>query len=172
MAVLDVTTLQTAFERLNDELGRRGVIGELAIVGGAVMCLVHQARPSTRDVDAWFVPAPEVRAAADVVGRDLGLPDGWLNDGAKGFFPESARFETWREFSHLRLSVADAGTMLAMKLLAARSAEDRDDIRFLADRLGVRSVAEALDLAERFYARDRIPLRAQLILEELFDDRP
>jgi hypothetical protein len=41
-------------EVVNDELDWMRVKGEICPYGGAVMCLVYQARPSTKDCDASF----------------------------------------------------------------------------------------------------------------------
>ena len=42
------------FEAVNEKLKQRDVIGEIGICGGAVMCLVYEARQATKDVDAIF----------------------------------------------------------------------------------------------------------------------
>jgi hypothetical protein len=134
------------------------------------MCLVHDARDATKDVDAWFIEPAAVRAAAAEVAGELGLPSDWLNDAAKAFVPPDAGFESWRSYSSLVVMTADARTMLAMKCAAARTSEDAADIRFLAGVLGLRSAAAVLDVLATFYPTDRLPVRARLLVEEMFDD--
>lgn len=171
MSRLSAEDIETAFSALAAELARREVRAEVFVVGGAVMCVALKVRTATKDVDAWFAPAPEVREAVRAVAASLDLPEDWLNDAAKAFLPERARFERWREWPSLEVSVADERTLLAMKCAAARTAEDAGDIRILADRLGLKSSAEMLEVVLAFFPPERIPVRAQLLLEEMFDDR-
>jgi len=46
---------------LSEKLQQRNVKGEICLYGGAVMCLVYDARPSTKDVHAIFQPAEDHR---------------------------------------------------------------------------------------------------------------
>ncbi|OFX22659.1 MAG: hypothetical protein A2V77_10595 [Anaeromyxobacter sp. RBG_16_69_14] len=171
MSLLDRETIVRALGLLDERLGARGEKAELFLVGGAVMCLVHRARPATKDVDGWFTEPAVVRAAAREVGEELGLPEDWLNDAAKGYVPANAGYDTWQALRHLTVSTVDAPTLLAMKCAAARTREDASDIGFLARLLGLTSSREILDLLGRYYPESQLSVRSRLLLEELFDER-
>ena len=64
MNVLSGDRIRELFAALDQELATRSVVGEVGLPGGAVMCLVFQARESTKDVDAVFAPTREIRDAA------------------------------------------------------------------------------------------------------------
>jgi hypothetical protein len=170
VAALSAADLRRLFELLNEELARANTEGELYLVGGAVMCLAYAVRPSTQDVDAFFKPAREVRAAAARVAIRAGLEADWLNDAVKGFLSERGDFRAWLELSHLRVLVAQPQYLLAMKCLAFRlGAEfhDEDDIRYLLRHLGIASYERALEVLTRYYPLERFPQKTLYALGEL-----
>ena len=171
MVLLDRATIAQALRRLNDCLAAQSERAELFLVGGAVMCLVHHARPATKDVDGWFTSPHAVRAAAREVAAEMALDEHWLNDAAKAFVPANAGYETWEALSHLTISTVDARTLLAMKAAAARTVEDAADVRFLADRLGLSRAEDVLAVVLGYFPADRLPVRVRLLLEEMFDER-
>jgi NADH:ubiquinone oxidoreductase subunit E len=57
-----------------------------------------------------------------------------------------------------------------MKAFAAREEVDAEDLRFLAQHLGLRDAHEAIDLVERFYAPHRLKPVTRYLLEDLFVD--
>jgi len=104
------------------------------------------------------------------VADELGLPEDWLNDAAKGLVPAGAGYDEWLSTPHLRISTVDARTLLAMKCAAARTSEDSADIRFLVDLLGLGRSDEVLDVVLRYFPTERLPVRTRLLLEEMLDD--
>ena len=115
---------------LNEKLKQQNIKGEICLYGGAVMCLVYDARPSTKDVDAIFQPAKNIRKAAKVIAKEYELADDWLNDGVKGFLADHSQ-KVFLNLSHLAVMVADTEYMLAMKSLSARiDGTDSKDIEF------------------------------------------
>lgn len=167
--MLDKRIILRLLRALNGELRKAGVRGEVGLCGGAVMCLVFEARKATQDVDAIFHPTRELRAAVRAVGRRFGLPEDWLNDAAKGFFLAEPPREEVLELSNLRVWSPRADYMLAMKCVAARlDTQDAGDVEFLIRWLGLKKPREVFDLIEKYYPRERVPARAQFFVEELF----
>ncbi len=134
---------------LADGLARRGIRGELYLVGGAALALAYDARRATRDVDAVFA-------------------QGWLNDAVKGFLsgPDREAIPVL-DLPGLRVLAASPRYLLAMKCLAARR-EDEDDIRFLLAHLGLTDAGQALDVVLAVYPEARLLPRTRFMLEEIF----
>ena len=170
--MLTVERIGELFAALDEELGRRDVIGEVGICGGAVMCLVFQARRATKDVDAVFEPAGEIRAAAKVVAARQGVPEDWLNDAAKAFFHADPPREDLLDLPNLRVWAPTAGYMLAMKCIAARfDGYDLDDVRFLIEYLLLRKPDDVFRIIERYCPKRMIPQRTQFLVEELLPEQ-
>jgi hypothetical protein len=170
MAALAQADIRRLFDLLNQELRESKTRGELYLVGGAVMCLAYNARPSTADVDALFQPAAEVRKAAARVAAKSGFPADWLNDGVKGYLSERSDFAPFLELDHLKVMVATPKYLLAMKSLAMRiGAEfhDLDDARFLLRVLDIRSYDQAIAIISQYYPLDRFPQKTLYALQEL-----
>ena len=167
---LSADDIRRLFELLNDELARSGTRAEIAVVGGAVMCVAMNARDATRDVDALFEPTAKVRIAAARVAPAVGAPPGWLNDAVRGFMSPVAEFSSWLELSHLSVSMARPEYLLAMKVAAMRLGEefhDLDDVRFLLRMLDVKSAEAALEIVTRYFDADTLPVKTRLALEGL-----
>ena len=175
MGPLTQAEIRRLFELLNEELAGAGAVGELFLVGGAVMCLAYSARPSTQDVDALFRPAPQVRAAAARVAIRAGLNPDWLNDGVKAYLSAQGDFAPFLELDHLRVMVAQPEYLLAMKCLAMRiGAEfhDEDDVRYLLRHLDIRSYEKSIATITRYYPPERFPQKALYALAELLPSEP
>lgn len=162
-----------ALQALGDELTREGVRGQIFIVGGAAMALAYSTRRVTRDIDAVFEPKSSIYKAAVKVAEELGLPEDWLNDAAKGFMPgEDEDPRPVPDVQGIEITTASPRYLLAMKLMAMRFGEDDEDIEILIRECGLHSAQEALDLMEHMYpTREPLP-KTRLFLEELFGSTP
>jgi hypothetical protein len=170
--MLDVRLIRRLFRALNGELKKAGVQGEVGLCGGAVMCLVFEARKATKDIEAIFRPTREIRSAVRTVAKRFDLPEDWLNDAAKGFFLAGSPCEGVLNLSHLRVWAPSADYMLAMKCVSARfDTQDADDAVFLARWLGLKSPAQVFSLIERYYPREKVPAKTQFSVEAMFEPR-
>ena len=158
------------FELLNSELEKEDSLGELYLVGGAVMCLVLDARDATRDVDAFFKPTKLVREAAARVAAKANVSRTWLNDAVKGFLSPRGEFAPFLERPHLRVYVAEPHYLLAMKCASMRLGEefhDLDDVRYLLRHLDISTVEKALAVVGRYFDDSQLHPKTRLALEEL-----
>ena len=172
MSPLSKEDILKLFHLLNAEMRCESLEGQIYLVGGAVMCLVFNARPSTKDLDAFFKPAREIReAAARVAARSGNAPD-WLNDAVKGFFSDQGEYDTFLELSHLKVMTARAEYLLAMKCLAMRIGEefyDVEDVRYLIRYLNLKSYPQALAVITKYYPLERFPQKTLYALEEILE---
>ena len=132
------------------------------------MALAYDAERLTRDVDALFIPAPEVRRIADEMSGAHGLEPDWLNDAAKGFMPgEDDQPRTVFESESLLVQVPSPGYLLAMKLHASRDERDLDDAAVLFNRVGYTTAQECIDLLTATYPAGQLLPRHRYLAEEV-----
>jgi predicted nucleotidyltransferase len=158
------------FGLLDADLAGHDAAGEFYLVGGAVMCLLFNARDATKDVDALFKPTRLIRESAARVAAKAGVADTWLNDAVKGYLSPRGRFDRFLELPHLKVFVAHPQYLLAMKCAAMRLGEefhDLDDIRYLLRYLDIRTTEEALAIVTAYFDETHLLPKTRLILEEL-----
>lgn len=167
---LDRAAIEDAFRRLGDRLARRGVIGDIYVFGGAAMALAYDAERVTRDVDAMFVPHGVVLEEARAVGRELGLPDWWLNEQGTAYTAPGGDPAARHAFEGrgIRVMAASPEHLLAMKAHAARG-RDTEDIRTLAKHLGLTTAHEVSALCDEVFPDEPLSRRSRLIIEDIFE---
>lgn len=154
---------------LADELPAESPV-EILVGGGAALVLLYGARESTKDVDALAVIAVEpaaVRSAAARVADRIGLPEDWLNEGAKGFLHGLTHGEILYEKSALTVRAVTPQQLLAMKLSAWRDDIDIADARLLLSKLSG-SGAEVWKSIEPYLVPGR-ELKARYAFEDLWE---
>ncbi|MFM9904585.1 MAG: hypothetical protein ACKVQJ_08455 [Pyrinomonadaceae bacterium] len=165
MTAEEITSYMT---ELDDELRLMDIKGEVSLYGGAVMCLVYDARPATKDVDAIFKPTAEIRKAIIRIASRHGLNENWLNDAVKGYWVDH-RENVLFDLPNLTVFVPEADYLLAMKAIAARdSTYDREDVGTLINVLGLTRAEEVFSIIEKYYPRDQIKPATQYFIEEIF----
>lgn len=132
------------------------------------MALAYDHDRLTRDVDALFIPAPEVRQIAEEMSAGRGLEPDWLNDAAKGILPgDDAQPRTVFESESLLVQIPSPEYLLAMKLQASRDDRDLDDAAILYRTLGYPSAQECIDLLTATYPRSQLLPRHRYLAEEV-----
>ena len=167
---MDREQIELLLRRLSDFLTQRGLVGEIALYGGAAMVLAHQARLATKDVDAVFVPKREVYEAAAAVALECGAEKDWLNDAVKGFLSDQNETSLLLDLPGLKVFVASPEYLLAMKCMSMRLGKedtDLEDVKFLLNHLKLQRAKDVLELVSRYYPEERIQPKTRFAVEEI-----
>ncbi|MDX2034900.1 MAG: hypothetical protein SF339_29765, partial [Blastocatellia bacterium] len=172
MATITRQEIIEALERLGQLAEGRGIQIELALVGGALMVLLYEAREATRDVDAIILAPSEaglVRELAKIVADERSWPDDWLNDGAKGFLVGLSSGPIVFSAPGIEARSPTTGQLLAMKLSAWRDDVDIADAgRLLQEMPGNR---DEIWRAVEPYLNPGDELKAQYAFADLWESR-
>ncbi|MEY9952822.1 hypothetical protein [Leifsonia sp. EB34] len=159
---------------LNDLIERVQAAGigpvRISIVGGAALALSHVDRRRTVDVDARLDPHDALIRIAERIAVERDWPSDWLNSNASQFFPDWGRSVDWRPLydrDGIRVEVAPADALLAMKLRAAMGRPGRDtaDIVSLVAELDVESADDAESIFSAYYPGDALNDRVYALVE-------
>jgi predicted nucleotidyltransferase len=169
--LLDRARIRDLFRRLGERLQRRGVVGDVYVIGGAAMALAYDARRATRDIDAVFLPHGIVLEEAQALAAEMGLPQWWLNEQASAYVAPGGDPEAPLSFDHpgLRVSTASPEHLLAMKTIAARR-RDTDDLLLLVGLLDLTTPEQVVAVCTRVFPDEALPDRARLVLADLFEE--
>lgn len=138
MTLLSQQEITKALTRLGELASEKGHQVELLAIGGAVMVLAYDARPATHDVDVLILSPKEARITRDLamqVAQEMGWPNDWLNDGAKGFLIGISQGPVIFSAPGIIVRRPELVQLLAMKLSAWRDDVDIEDARRLLQEL-------------------------------------
>ena len=172
MALLTRQEIISALERLGQLAAAEDYTLHLMVVGGAAMVLGYNARQSTHDIDALFLPPPKahvVRAWVTVIAREYDWPDDWLNDAAKGYLTGVSRGPVLLEAPGIEVRQPATEQLLAMKLCAWRDDVDiADASRLLSD---LAPWSDRVDVWQRVvpYLVPGRELKAQYAFDDLWE---
>ncbi len=134
MAIFTRQEIEEGLKRLGELAQVKGIHIELILVGGAVMVLRFDARPSTRDVDTVILSPREAKLVRDLarqVAEEHDWPEDWLNDGAKGYLVGISKGPLVFQAPGIEARAPSLEQLLAMKLSAWRDDVDISDARRL-----------------------------------------
>lgn len=153
--------LRELLEELGKRLAAQGVVSDAYIVGGYAMAVQVQSRRLTEDIDGWFGEFRSVKAEADRLAVERGIPEDWLNEHVAAFIsfdPDTDDPDALAiEIDGFRLRIASPRVLLAMKIAAGRP-KDAADIRRLIRALHIRDPEQVVEIAFSVFGEDSMTL--------------
>lgn len=172
---------------LGQELQKQQVLGQILLVDGVLVLLDVRKPKMRRDIGAYLkgdktaIDIPKdinahfggegaaIREAALTIAEREGLPDGWLNDALKELFFTQPVREKWLEFPGLRIFLAPTDYVLAMKVAATNSPQEGEDIRLLAEKLGIAKTQDMLAHVTTYIPKELLTPEMWLRMKQCFD---
>ncbi|RJP53973.1 MAG: hypothetical protein C4557_03905 [Anaerolineaceae bacterium] len=139
MATFTRNEIEEGRRRLGELAQTKGLYIQLTLVGGAVMVLRFNARPSTKDIDAVILQPREARLVRELAKRvadEFEWTEDWLNDGAKGYLVGISEGQVIFQAPGIEARSPSLEQLLAMKLSAWRDDIDISDARRLLQEVG------------------------------------
>lgn len=168
--------LVALLNKLTTRLNQLDIQGTFRIVGGAAISLQHVDREPTLDIDADFISTNdtknEIKQVIEEIANSEGLSANWLNDFAMVFLPKQTN-DDWIEFQQsggIRIVVASAPLLLAMKMQAVRGDRDAADILALLELCRVSTVADAIAIYSRYYGNEVVKEKATTLIRKYFGE--
>jgi len=98
---------------------------EIVLIGGAAILANYGFRESTYDIDAIINASEYMKDAINIVGDELGLPNGWMNSDFVKTSSYSPKLILYSKFYKRFGNIIDVRTvtgeyLIAMKLMSAR----------------------------------------------------
>jgi hypothetical protein len=147
---------------LNEELRAREVVGELYLVGGAVLLQAFADAPGTANVAAMFRPTSLVTDALRAVALAEGASETW-HHGVVRRTLEGASGTTRRPFvelPHVHVFEPLPEYVLALKCAALRLDSELglvDDVRYLMRAMNLTSASAALGIVGHYFTPRQLP---------------
>jgi hypothetical protein len=173
-------------QMLGLELQKQDVTGQILLAEGVVMLLDVRKPKIRKDIDAYLkgdktaihIPndidshfgggGTAIREAATDIASSEGLPDNWLQDALKEIFFTQPVHEKWLEYAGLRVFLAPAAYVLAMKIAAPDCSQDIEDMKVLLEKLGVGNAQDMLALIKRYIPQELLTAEMRQRVRESF----
>jgi len=152
---------------LGQKLAEMQIKTSIILLGGALMVTQIGNRKSTQDIDVVIATNDQrtyqaVQQAIALVAREKKLPPAWLNDDVTIVVDQIGKPKApkhWKTFANLNVYIPELEYVLALKLFSGRPQDDRD-IQAIAQRLKMRTKAQAWSIVNGYIPNTKLRLRS------------
>ena len=153
---------------LVDLLTSSGLAADFYLVGGAAMSIgFYPGRRLTTDIDAKIASFETIQPFVLDVAERRGLNNDWVNTSAAkliSFVASESDWNLWKQVGAVRVYLASAELLLAMKIAAARPKRDLEDIAVLVEHLGLTRWSQIQYLFEHYFPGDLPTPKAEVLV--------